>query len=129
MTSNRDRALAVRGMQALAKTGERDGALIIPAVSIYETDEAFMVGADMPGAEKDSIEVRAEAGSLIIRAAVGGGNFGPAITQRRVYVRQFILTDGIDFTKASAEFRDGVLTVRLPKTSQVQRRDIPIRGE
>lgn len=124
--SQRDRALIVRGVQALARIEEQDGEAIAPAVSIYETPDAFLVTADIPGADKRSIELRAVPGRLTIRASIVSSS-DPH--RGRIYARAFVLTDGIEYAKAEAEFSDGVLTVRLPKTIDAQRRDIPIRGE
>jgi len=129
MTSNRERALAVRTVQALARLEDLGGGQISPAVGIYETEDAFLVSADMPGADKGSIQVRAEAGSLTIRSTVADDFLGQGLHQPRTYVRKFVLTDGVDYGKATAEFVDGVLTVRLPKTDDIKRRDIPIRGD
>jgi HSP20 family protein len=126
MSVNRERALAVRTVQALARL---DGGQISPAVGVFETEDAFLVAADMPGAEKGSIQVCAQAGSLTIRSAVAESFLGHAPHQRRTYFRQFVLTDGIDYGKASAEFADGVLTVRLPKDTDTKRWDIQIRGD
>jgi HSP20 family protein len=124
MNANRERALALRGIQALARFEAQEGDVIAPAVSIYETPEAFLVAADMPGADKESVQVRTEAGALTISA-----NVVRSQVQNRAYARHFVLTDGIDYGKAEAEFVDGVLTVRLPKKSEALRRDIPVRGE
>ena len=124
MNGRNERGLAVRPLQALARFEERGGNVIVPAVSIYEMPDAFLVAADMPGAEKGSIQVRAESGALSIRAKVSRSG-----ADVRVYSRRFVLTDGIDYNKSEAEFADGVLTVRLPKTSEVQARNIPVQGD
>lgn len=129
MDSSRDRALIVRHVHALARIEDSAGETIAPAVSIYETEEAFVVAADMPGADRRSIRVRADAASLSISATVSGDGTSEVREHRRVYARQFVLTGGIAHGSATAEFADGVLTVRLPKTAGSRRREIPVRGE
>lgn len=129
MEPSRDRALVVRHVQALAKIENGAGETIAPAVSIYETDVAFVVAADMPGADRASIRVRADAGSLTIGATLSGDATSDTRERRRTYARQFVLTGGIDHGSATADFANGVLTVRLPKTLDSQRREIPVRGD
>ena len=129
MDSPKDRALVVRHVHALARVEDSGGETIAPAVSIYETDEAFLVAADMPGADRGSIRVRADAGSLTIGATLHADGTNEMQEHRRGYARQFVLTGGIDHTSATADFANGVLTVRLPKTVDSRRREIPVRGD
>ena len=129
MDSPKDRALVVRHVHALARVEDSGGETIAPAVSIYETDEAFLVAADMPGADRGSIRVRADAASLTISAAVSGDGTDGVREHRRLYARQFVLTSGIEHGSTTAEFANGVLTVRLPKTADSRRREIPVRGD
>jgi len=129
MEPRRDRALVVRHVHALARIEDDAGETIAPAVSIYETEDAFVVAADMPGADRGSIRVRADAGSLTIRASLRLDATNGLREHRHKYVRQFVLTAGIDHQGATADFANGVLTVRLPKTLESRRREIPVRGE
>ena len=129
MEPRRDRALVVRHVHALARIEDDAGETIAPAVSIYETEDAFVVAADMPGADRGSIRVRADAGSLTIGASLRLDATNELREHRQQYVRQFVLTAGIDYTEATADFANGVLTVRLPKTLESRRREIPVRGE
>jgi len=129
MEQSRDRALVVRRIHALARIDDAAGETIAPAVSIYETEDAFLVSADMPGADRGSIRVRADAGSLTIGATLHADGTNEMQEHRRGYARQFVLTGGIDHTSATADFANGVLTVRLPKTVDSRRREIPVRGD
>ena len=118
-----ERGLAVRPLQSLVRLEETDGDAIAPAVSIHELEDAFLVAADMPGALKDTIEVRAQEGALTLRASLSRPG-----REHCTYLRRFALTGGIDYASAHAEFADGVLTIRLPKRDELKKRDIPIKG-
>ncbi len=119
-----ERGLSVRPLQSLVRLEETDGEAIAPAVSIHELEDAFLVTADMPGAEKETIEVRAQSGALTLRSSVRRSGH-----EHRFYLRRFALTDDVDFGSAEAQFTDGVLTVRLPKRTEIQKREIPIKGD
>lgn len=129
MESSRDRALVVRQVHALARIEDTATETIAPAVSIYETEDAFLVAADMPGADRGSIRVRADERSLTIGATVSGDGANQMREHRCVYARQFVLTGGIAHGSATADFANGVLTVRLPKSENARRREVPVRGD
>ncbi|MHC5008324.1 MAG: Hsp20/alpha crystallin family protein [Planctomycetota bacterium] len=102
-----------------------------PHVDIFDTPEALQLIADLPGADPQRIDVVLESGILTLAAVVpprpvdgaqsvmceyGVGN----------YHRRFEIDDSIDAEAVTAEYRDGCLTVHLPKTRQARRRRIPV---
>ena len=90
---------------------------IRPAVDIYETEEGLTLLADLPGVAKDGLEVDIDKGILSIKGTVdevGGGNDLYREFALANYYRQFQIPDEIDPEKASAELKDGVLTLQLP---------------
>jgi HSP20 family protein len=102
-----------------------------PRVDILETAEEFRVEADLPGVRPDEVDVDLENGILRIqgRARVPSSNgtrdrireFGPG-----VFTRSFRLGESIDVGKITAESKNGLLTLRLPKVSEVKPRSIPV---
>ena len=102
-----------------------------PRVDIYETDTNFVVLADMPGVTPDGLEVIAERNSLILRGRVEEPSTSPEYQEFELveYQRAFMLTEDLDTDGVTAILRDGVLTVDIPKSPQVQPKKIPVRTE
>lgn len=94
---------------------------LTPAVDIYENDEAFVVLADMPGVVEESLQVQVERGVLSLEGQAEGaaGRIG--------YRRQFRLSDRVDAAAAEAGLKDGVLTLRLPKSEAAKPRKIAVK--
>lgn len=105
----------------------------IPPVDIHETDGAFVCTADLPGLSKDDIEVTVEDGTLTISGERTFENTENEKAQlRRVersygsFRRSFTLPTGIDAKKVEAKFKDGVLTLTLPKAETAKPRRITV---
>ncbi|MCE5303041.1 MAG: Hsp20/alpha crystallin family protein [Planctomycetaceae bacterium] len=109
----------------------RSGCCYRPNVDILERDGDLYVVADVPGARSDSIDVKFEDGTLEIRAAVE-----PTASEGRScllqeygvgdYYRSFQVSEAIDAGKITAEYADGVLTLRLPKAEAMKPRKITV---
>jgi HSP20 family protein len=98
-----------------------------PPVDVYETAEGYVVVIELAGLSAGDFEVQATDESLTIRGR-RGGEAGEArfIHIERGYgefVRAFAFAERVRAAEVSAEFRDGVLTVTVPKqpASQPQR--------
>jgi len=93
---------------------------LTPAVEIVEDDQAVYVEADLPGVSPDTVEVALDEGYLTVAGRMSDGERG--------YRRRFALSDPSQFDTEhiSAEFRNGVLALHLPKTPPAQPRQIPI---
>jgi HSP20 family protein len=105
-----------------------------PPADVYETDDAYVLEMDMPGAEEKNIEVTTENGVLSVRAAAnpvareGITVLREEIPPRRWY-RSFDLGDGIDVAGIKGKFNCGVLRLTLPKRETAKARKIAICGE
>jgi HSP20 family protein len=102
-----------------------------PAADIYETDDAYVLMLDMPGATKESISVSMDKSLLTIRGTAEMLRYDDARLHYNeirggVYERSFNLTEGIDRNSVEAHFENGVLTVKLLKKEEVKPRTIPI---
>jgi HSP20 family protein len=95
-----------------------------PLADIIETDDAITVVTDLPGVKKDDVEVNISEDSLDIVAKFDdeitdeGTNY---IRRERSYgetKRTIALPEKINIKKASAKFKDSVLTVELPKIKE-----------
>jgi HSP20 family protein len=104
---------------------------IRPAVDIFETEENLTLVADLPGVEKDQLDINLERGLLTLKGTVKRTGKGKSVFREfslADYYRQFRLPDEIDAGKISAEFKNGVLTLTLPKPEAAKPRRIEIRS-
>lgn len=125
--------LTVREPKAPAReSGTREGVYFEPPVDIYETDEALILHADVPGTTNEEIETHLEDNLLTITAPVKpvDGTWRPAYEEYAVghYVRQFRLGQQIDQAKITATLKDGVLTLVLPKIDAARPRRITVKA-
>ena len=102
-----------------------------PLSDIVEGADEFQVIAELPGVERDSIEIHFEKNELRLSAKISEerserGNFLMHEYGVGDYERSFVLGDGIDGEAITAEFKDGVLTLRLPKRETSKARRIEI---
>jgi len=122
-----------RGKRELGTREERTipGRFYAPATDIYETGEALIVVMDMPGVNKESVEVRLEKDLLSVEGRIDYKNYEgltPVYTEYNVghFSRRFSLTEKVDRDAISARINDGVLTLTLPKVAQARRRRVPV---
>ena len=91
-----------------------------PPVDLYETAATFVLTAELPGLSRDAIEIHAEESRIVIRGERAGGHV-PCEQYHRVerghgrFSRAFVLPEPIDVDGVTADFKDGVLTVTIPK--------------
>lgn len=102
-----------------------------PDVNIYETEHDFVLQAEMPGVNKDGLEVTLEGSTLTF---VGRRSDEPVQgtalyreSRPLNYRRIFELDPSVDTEKISAEMQQGVLTLKLPKAEKVKPRKIQIK--
>lgn len=107
-----------------------------PSADVFERDGAIVVKAELPGVDKGDISVTVESGDLVIK---GERQAEEEVEEDRFYrmerfsgtfYRRFPLPEGVDEEQISAEYRDGVLEVRVPKPTGdeevPERKTIPI---
>jgi HSP20 family protein len=133
MTEAEAKELKVKEKQEVATTGEqtRPGVVYTPDVDIFESEKEITLLADMPGvtAEKLSIDLRDDELTLIGETEFDGGESEkPIIIEYGVgkYYRQFTLSEVIDQSKISAELKEGVLRLVLPKVEKATPRKITV---
>jgi HSP20 family protein len=99
-----------------------------PPVDLYETAVEFVLTAELPGLTRDQIEIHAEDNRIVIRgqrtAGLGGaGSDIPCEQFHRVerghgrFSRAFALPEAVDVDAVTADLKDGVLTVNIPKAA------------
>jgi HSP20 family molecular chaperone IbpA len=107
---------------------------LVPLVDIYETaDGTVYLEAELPGANRDTLDIRVEKGVLTIAAEAEVPSPGAEFTatyrgfESGRYFRAFALSDEVDRDKIEAELSDGVLKVTLPRAASAATRTIQIK--
>jgi HSP20 family molecular chaperone IbpA len=100
----------------------RQGSVLAPPVDILENDQELVLVADIPGVEPSAIKLDVQPPDFKLEAEIAGA------AQRATYVRSFHVEERIDVERVNAEYKNGVLTVRLPKSSAAKPRRIEVRS-
>jgi HSP20 family protein len=106
--------------------------IFLPTADIYETQDALTVVLEMPGVERNNLDVRVEGGVLKVEGRLDFSKYQglqPLYTEYNVghYSRSFRLSSVIDHSKIGAELKNGVLTLTLPKVEAAKPRTIQIK--
>ena len=108
----------------------REPQYVLPEVNIFETQDGYVVEAEMPGVSKDGLEITLEGNEITIvghrHAEVVTGT--PIFRERNLadYRRVFELDPAIDAKRIAAKMDQGVLTLTLPKSEGVKPRRITV---
>jgi len=100
-----------------------------PAVDIAEKDNAYEITAELPGIDEKNVEVQFSEGTLSIRGEKKDEKEEKKkdyyLSERRYgsFQRSFRVPDGVDADKIEAQFKNGVLTVTLPKTADAKKKE------
>jgi HSP20 family protein len=103
-----------------------------PAVDIYEVDGALVLKAELPDMRREDIDVNVENQTLTIRGErkldqeIKQENFHRIERAYGTFVRQFSLPPTVDAGKIAAEYKQGVLTVKLPVREDAKPRTINV---
>jgi HSP20 family molecular chaperone IbpA len=105
----------------------------VPRADIFETKDAVVVVADMPGVDENSIDITLEKGILSINGFVEQDqpqNYSPAYAEYEVgdYFRRFTLSNEVDQENIQATVKNGVLRLHLPKVGPAQAKKISVKA-
>lgn len=106
-----------------------------PPIDVYETEDRYVIAAELPGLARDHIDLALEDSRLTIRGrrtdrAVSNGEvlqFHQVERGHGAFTRSFEFSTRIDVAGVSANLADGVLTVTLPKVPEPPFRKIEVR--
>ncbi len=106
-----------------------------PAVDVVEEDDAYTVSAELPGIDPKNIEVKFAEDTLVVKGEKKEEREEKKkdyyLSERRYgsFERSFRVPDGVDADKIAANFKNGVLTVTLPKNADAKRKQktIPVK--
>jgi HSP20 family molecular chaperone IbpA len=108
--------------------------VITPPVDIYETDNEYVLKADMPGVAKDNVNITFNNNELEITGKVDEQyTSNENMTYREYtlfnYYRKFVVSNAINPEGISASLENGVLTIKLPKREEAKPKKIEIKAE
>jgi HSP20 family molecular chaperone IbpA len=111
--------------------GTTPARVFVPVTDIFETPEALTVVLEMPGVDRNSIEASVEDDVVTIEGRIDFTKYEsmqPVYTEYNVghYTRSFEISKNIDQSKISAQMKDGVVTLVLPKAEQAKSRKIQV---
>ncbi len=105
----------------------------VPAIDVREEENRYLIRADVPGVEVDDLDVSMDQGVLTLQGKrdtrAAGQNDGLRRSERvsgRFY-RRFNLPESADPTDISADYRQGVLEISIPKQAEAQPQRIEIK--
>jgi len=107
-----------------------DAVYIAPPVDIFENEDSLIVVADLPGVDKDGVGIRIDDDILTIQGSAKYAQQANVLHQEftlQNYYRQFQLSDEVDQSKISAESKNGVLTITLPKAEKSKPKQIKVK--
>ena len=106
--------------------------VVIPLVDVFENEEEILLCAEMPGVVKEDINVNLDNGKLDISGSRTMGKNQGTTTWEEFgdieYRRRFSVPQSIDVERVSAELKDGVLNLHLPKSEAAKPRQIEIKA-
>jgi HSP20 family protein len=105
----------------------------VPAVNLYETEDAYVLTAEVPGLAPEELEISLEGTTVTLRgerktAPEEGASVHRNERASGAFRRAFDLPVPIDAEKAEAVHRHGVLTLRLPKAPEHRPRQISVKA-
>ena len=98
-----------------------------PRIDVKEDDASYEISAELPGLAEKDIEITVDDGMLVLRGEKSEANEekeGKYFRQERIYgrfERTFHLPDGVAAEKIEAKFKNGVLTLHLPKKEEAKK--------
>lgn len=101
----------------------------IPAADVYETDTGYHIAIDLPGVNRDAVEIDLDENRLMVK----GTRIVEESTKHRSerpfgkFLRVFTVPSSVDQTQIGAEYKDGVLQLRLPKRKEPKTQKVEIK--
>jgi HSP20 family protein len=114
------------------ETPAREQPALLPPVDVVEDPSGITLYADLPGVPKDKLNLRIEADTLTLEGEVSlptpeGLQPSHVEVQLPRYRRVFALSKELDPAKISAELKNGVLTLRIPRAEHLKPRRIEVQ--
>ncbi len=124
-------AIEERETQITRPEPMRGGVTYLPTVDIVERPNELLLIADLPGVVEKGLTINLDHDQLFIDARCDEEDFGtPLARELRLvdYRRSFVVPQGIDRNRISAELTNGVLHLHLPKADSIKPRRIEVKA-
>lgn len=132
--SNNNKELEVQKQETQLEETERtrETSCFVPKADIYETEETIVVSLDIPGIQQDNINVNLENNILTVNAYANleaPEGYSLALSEYGIgdYERSFRISTQIDQDNIEAQYKNGVLNLKMPKAEDAKKRQIPIK--
>lgn len=101
----------------------------MPMAEEEETEDAYLIRAELPGIPAEHVDIAVEGNDLSITGEITEEQRGTSLTRRTgKFSYRTMLPQDADSERIDADLTDGVLTVRVPKSTESKRRKIEIGG-
>jgi HSP20 family protein len=110
-----------------------NGSLLMPSTDVVETDKAFEISIELPGLERNDIDISADDGNLVIRGEKKAetekkdNNYHIAERSYGMFYRSVPLPAGVDPEAIQATMSKGVLKITIPKPAHSQAKKIEVK--
>jgi HSP20 family protein len=105
----------------------------VPAVDIFETENEWVLKADLPDVKLEDVDIQIENGNLTLKGErkfqkeENGKGYQRVERSYGTFARYFSLPDTVDSENVRADYANGVLTVKLPKKEVAKPRSIKVQ--
>ena len=109
-----------------------DGGFWAPAVDIHDEKDSYLIKADLPGVKQNEIDISVDDDTLTLKGdrkvekEEKDKNYYRSERVYGAFQRSFALPSSVDATKIAANYKDGVLEIRIPKTEEVKKKQIKV---
>jgi HSP20 family protein len=100
-----------------------------PAADIYETDSGYLIAMDLPGIDREALQLDVDDSRLAVKGTrtIAEPNQHRTERPRGKFLRTFTIPGSVDQAKIGAEYKNGVLNIHLPKRSEQKPKKIDIK--
>ena len=120
---------------AFTRPVSMSGGSVIPAIDVYQNNDAVVVKAALPGLKAEDVQISVTADVLTLRGEFKQENEQKETTyhirEQRFgsFERSIMLPSDVQTDKAKADFENGILTITLPKAESVKPKTITIKAK
>lgn len=118
-----------RARVGLDPTDDVETADWYPAADVYDRDEEYLIAVDLPGIERSALEINLDDSDRLVIKGTRSGGSEPIKSQRPMgsFLRTFNVPASVEQKQIKAQYKDGVLEVRLPKLKAEKAKRIEIK--
>ena len=100
-----------------------------PAADIYETETGFLIALDLPGIKRDALAIDIDDNRLMVKGVrvVDDTRTRRSERPRGKFLRTFAVPASVNQEKIGADYKDGVLQIRLPKRAEQKAQKIEVK--